>query len=240
VGDYAVLRDMDATDVGVLRDDDQDCLNELGQYLVSTDAWRRFAIWLLHKHFHPRPGEVFVERSVASPPQTHTTPIDRAAFSPTGLNATALRFDPDSSSAVGLIGMEFAGPADFGAAAPINDTDEAVLAGVADILQSRGKADRFGARVIRNQLGLSAQQLLLESCDKANRALHCEVIDRHTTPTGKTIETTWQWKPILIASGHSVIMACRNFCIMNCVDDGMGGHNSEHDTGGHVVSPSGG
>ncbi len=23
----------------------------LGEYLTSTDAWQRFAIWLLHKHF---------------------------------------------------------------------------------------------------------------------------------------------------------------------------------------------
>jgi hypothetical protein len=41
VEDYEVLRDMDATDVGDLRDDDRACLDELGQYLVATDAWPR-------------------------------------------------------------------------------------------------------------------------------------------------------------------------------------------------------
>ena len=38
VGDYVALPDMDATDVGVLSDDDRDCLDELGDYLVTTDA----------------------------------------------------------------------------------------------------------------------------------------------------------------------------------------------------------
>ena len=53
VEDYVALRDMDATDVGVLSEDDRACLDELGHYLVLTDAFERFAIWLLHKHFEP-------------------------------------------------------------------------------------------------------------------------------------------------------------------------------------------
>jgi hypothetical protein len=40
---------MDATNVGVLGEDDRACLKELGDYLATTDAWHRFAIWLLHK-----------------------------------------------------------------------------------------------------------------------------------------------------------------------------------------------
>ena len=80
VEDYATLHDMDATDVGVLGEDDRACLEELGQYLVATDAWQRFAIWLLHKHFEPAPGEVFVERAIATPRRTETTPKERSAF----------------------------------------------------------------------------------------------------------------------------------------------------------------
>ena len=150
VDDYAALRDMDATDVGVLSDDDRACLKELGKYLFATEAWQRFSIWLLHKHFEPDLGEVFVERSIASPPQTHTTPMDRAAFPPTGLHASAVRFDAAVGSGVGLIGMEFAELADFGPVTPISSADEAVLSGVAELLRSRGKVDRFGVRVIRN------------------------------------------------------------------------------------------
>ena len=56
VEDYAALRDMDATDVGELREDDRACLEQLGRYLVSTDAWQRFGIWLLHKAFRAGTG----------------------------------------------------------------------------------------------------------------------------------------------------------------------------------------
>ena len=75
VEDYAALPDMDGTDVDVLGEDDRACLEELGQYLAATDASQRFGIWLLHKHFQPAAGEVFVERAIRAPRKTETTPI---------------------------------------------------------------------------------------------------------------------------------------------------------------------
>src|SRR6516165_6854747 len=111
VEDYAALQDMDTTDVGVLGEDDRACLEELGQYLVAADAWQRFGIWLLHKHFEPAPGEVFVERAIREPRGTETTPVQRSAFAE--LSTTAIRFDNSVGSGVGVIGMEFAQPADF-------------------------------------------------------------------------------------------------------------------------------
>jgi hypothetical protein len=228
VDDYAALRDMDATDVGVLNPDDQDCLNELGQYLVSTDAWRRFAIWLLHKHFEPASGEVFVERAISSPPQTHTTPIQRAAFSAAGLNATSMRFDTDVTSGVGVIGMEFAGPADFGPTTPMSLADEAVLAGLAARLRAHAMSDRFGVRLIRNQLSLSDDQVLLETCDTTRRALHCEAIERPNIPT-KTVATTWQWKPASTTTCPTPTMDCSIQCEVSlCAYDDIG----------HLVVPS--
>jgi hypothetical protein len=207
-GDYAELADMDATDVGVLTEDDRDCLDDLAEYLVAADGWQRFQLWLLHKHFVPEPGEVFVERAITSPPQTHTTPIDRVAFSPTGLQATAVRFDTEVTSGVGLVGMEFAGPADFGPTSPIGPDDEAVLAGLAERLQSRGKMDRFGVRLIRNPLGLSDNQDLLETCDKTRRALHCTVIDSADVPSENTVETTWRVKAVSGENGPTATVWC--------------------------------
>ncbi|QUR68260.1 hypothetical protein [Mycobacterium spongiae] len=195
VDDYAELADMDASKVGVLTRDDKDCINELGDYLVNTHTWQRFAVWLLHRHFVPEPGEVFVERAIGRPPQTHTTLIDRAAFSPSGLRATAVRFDAEVSAGVGLVGMEFAGPADFGPAAPIGPDDEAVLAGLAQRLRAHDKIERFGVRLIRNQLGISEDQELMETCDKSRRALHCAVIDTADRPSGNAVETTWRVTP---------------------------------------------
>jgi hypothetical protein len=63
VADYQALPDMDATDVGTLGDDDRACLAEIGEYLVATKAWQRFAVWLLHKHFEPAEERV---RSIPS------------------------------------------------------------------------------------------------------------------------------------------------------------------------------
>jgi hypothetical protein len=48
VDDYSALHDMDGSDVGVLTEDDRACLDELGEYLVTTESWQRFAVWLLH------------------------------------------------------------------------------------------------------------------------------------------------------------------------------------------------
>jgi hypothetical protein len=216
VDDYAELADMDATDVGVLTEDDRDCLTELGQYLVDEGGWQRFALWLLHKHFVPEPGEVFVERAITSPPQTHTTLIDRAAFSSTGLHATAVRFD-DTAAGVGLVGMEFAGPADFGPISPLGPDDEAVLAGLADRLRARGKIDRFGVRLIRNQLGISDDQELMETCDKPRRSLHCALIDTADRPAENSVETTWRIKPVAVENGPSATTWCGGVhCYHSC------------------------
>ena len=161
VEDYEALRDMDATDVGELREDDRACLEELGQYLVTTDAWQRFGIWLLHKHFEPDPGEVFVERADSRAAEDRTAPVERSAFAEQGLNTTAIRFDDSVTSGVGVVGMEFAQPDDFGDASPLSDEDEAVLAGIAERLQAHDKIQRFGVRLIRNPLGLSERECFM-------------------------------------------------------------------------------
>ena len=95
IEDYVALRDMDATDAGMLSADDLACLDELGDYLVSTDAFQRFAIWLLHKHFEPASGEVFAESVITAPRGTKTTPVKRCFAQ--GLNATSMRFSTPRS-----------------------------------------------------------------------------------------------------------------------------------------------
>jgi hypothetical protein len=219
VEDYAMLRDMDATDVAVLDEADRACLDELGDYLVATDAWQRFAIWLLHKHFEPAAGEVFVESAIAAPRGTQTTLVERCDAP--GLHATSMRFDPEVSSGVGVIGMEFAVPADFGATSSVNDDDEAVLFGIADRLQAHGKTERFGVRLIRNPLELLENEILVETCDFANRTLHCSVGERDGG--GNAVETSWQWKPSLGKNGPTVHRSCMSSC-------------SQDSTGSHYIS----
>ncbi len=226
VEDYVALRDMDATDVGMLSEDDRACLDELGQYLVSTDAFRRFAIWLLHKHFEPAAGEVFVECVITAPRGTQTAPVKRCRAQ--GVTATSMRFDPDVSVGVGVIGMEFADPADFGSASSVSPDDEPVLAGLAERLRAHGKTERFGVRLIRNPLGLGENEVLVETCDIAQRTLHCSVGERDGDHAGTTIETSWLWEPSLSKTGPKV----NHRCMSSCSQDSAGNHYG----GGHTYT----
>jgi hypothetical protein len=211
VADYAALKDMDHTDVGVLDDSDRACLSEIGEYLVAAGAWPRLAMWLLHKHFEPTEGEVFVERAVPSRGATETTPMRRSAFAPDGLNASAIRFDADGGR--GLVGLEFAAPSDFGEVAPLGAGDEVVLAGIAELLQAHGKIDRFGVKLIRDPLGLAEGELLLETCDVATRLQLCEIGSRAALPADRSIiETTWRWRLVPGGSRPVVMQECTAGC----------------------------
>jgi hypothetical protein len=197
VGDYAALPDIGTTDAGVLRDDDRACLDEIGQFLVMHDAWQRFAIWLLHKHFDPAPGEVFVERVVTSRRRIDTAPLATSAVGPGRLTMTALRFDDPVGAGVNVIGMEFADPADAGSPAPVVDDDEEALIGIAERLRAHDKTDRFGVRLIHDPLGVSERELLLETADAAHRTVHFDIAGRDAIRPGDTVvETTWQWQPV--------------------------------------------
>ena len=222
VDDYVALRDMDATDVSVLTDDDRECLDDLGQYLVATDTWQRFGIWLLHKHFEPNHGEVFVESVVAGERRTRTAPVERA--SEPALNATAVRFDPAVRSGVAVIGMEFAAPATFGPVSPLSAEDESVLAGIAECLEKHGKSERFGVRLVRNPLSISGPELLLETSDDAHRSLRCDVSTREQVSANhKLIETNWQFRPERDEAGVKAVQACYATCLR-----GEENHNLEH------------
>lgn len=211
VTDYQQLRDMDGTDVRELHDDDRACLDDIGRYLVAADAWQRFGVWLLHKHFDPAPGEVFVERVMTESRRTETSPVKRSAHTGRGLQPTAVRFDQtedDGVSGVSVIGMEFAAPADFGSTMPLGPVDEAVLAGIADRLAGHGKTDRFGVRLLRDAVDVAEHEILMETCDRKGRTLHCDVSDR--SKATRTVETTWGWRPA--PDGMAAIQKCYFEC----------------------------
>jgi hypothetical protein len=209
VEDYATLPDMDRTDVAVLDEVDGACLDQIGQYLVSTDDWRRFAIWLLHKHFEPAAGEVFTERVITAPRGTRTTPVERSGHV---MHATSMRFDSDVKSGVGVIAMEFSDRADFGPTSSVSPDDEAVLAGISERLHAHGKTERFGVRLIRNPLGLGDNEVLLETCDITHRTLCCSVVERDDVRAVDAIETSWQWTPGPNKTSSRPIQKCASLC----------------------------
>ena len=210
VEDYAALPHMDTTDVGELREDDRACLEELGNYLVSTDAWQRFGIWLLHKHFEPVPGEIFVEYTKRAPRGTETAPVMRSEFAEDGLSTIAIRFDAVGSE-VEIVGMEFAQPDDFGDTEPLSDDDEDVLTGICEMLAAHDKVERFGVRLIRNPLELSEQEMLHETSDSSTRSLHCSVGERDSMLVDrKVIQTAWKWR---VGAGAEVMQDCTAGCV---------------------------
>jgi hypothetical protein len=139
-----------------------------------------------------------------------------------------MRFDPDVSSGVGVIGMEFADPTDFGSTSSVSPDDEAILTGLAQRLRAHGKTERFGVRLIRNPLGLLENEVLLETCDLARRTLHCSVGERDDVRAGTTIETSWEWEPNPSKTGRQV----KRRCMGQCSSDPYGGHY----TSGHVYT----
>ncbi|MFL6081999.1 MAG: hypothetical protein ACJ74F_02085 [Mycobacterium sp.] len=228
VQDYADLLDMDATDVGMLNEDDRGCLRELGEYLVTTESWQRFAVWLLHKHFDPHNGEIFVECATPESRGIETTLVEQSSSLAQGVSASGFRFDSEVDSNVSVIAMEFAASADFGPTSPLCPDDETVLAGIAERLRAYGKIDRFGVKLIRNPLGLSKRDLLVETCDTAHRTLRCDVIARDAVPGDRdVVETTWQWKVIQGGSQPVVMQNCNTACIA-----GVEGHDLRHGVSG--------
>jgi len=140
------------------------------------------------------------------------------------LRCLAIRFDEAVSGDVGVIGMEFAEPADFGDTCPLSEDDEAVLAGVAERLAAHGKVGRFGVRLIRNPLGLSEDELLHETCDSAHRMLQCTVGGRDALLDDATIvQTAWRWK---VVQGKTAPTVMRD-CTVTCTDAGEG-HDVAH------------
>ena len=215
---------MDATDVGVLTEDDRACLAELGAYLASTQAWQRFAVWLLHKHFEPADGEIFVEHATAQR-GLETTLVERSSLSPQQVSASGIRFDAHDDADVDVIALEFAEPGDFGPTTPLCSEDETVLAGIAERLRAHDKIDRFGVKLIRNPLALSEDELLLETCDSAIRTLYCDISTRDALPADLVvIETTWRFN-VVAGAGQPVVM---QECAAACVPAVAEGHDLRH------------
>ena len=88
------------------------------------------------------------------------------------------------------------------------------MAGIADRLRAHVKIDRFGVKVIRNPLGLSERDLLVEPCDTANRTLRRDVIARDAASADLTfIETRWRWRLGEGETQPEVMQECSAGCV---------------------------
>jgi hypothetical protein len=161
--DYADLPNIDASDVGILSQEDLACLNELGDYLLRSKANERFGATLLHSHFPVRDDETLIEE-VTSGAECITLRPSRSAAS--NLSAMNLCFEHGGVSAkeIRLIGLEFTSARSLCGVPPISDSDTDVLTGFGQILKRHGKSRRFGMRLLYDPLnlkGVSSSKLVI-------------------------------------------------------------------------------
>jgi hypothetical protein len=212
VEDYEQLLHIDAGDLGTLSNDDRECLREVGNFLAATDAWMRFALWLLHKHFEPQTTELLFERVIVDEKRTETSPVCRSSLTK-HISPVAIRFRDTSGPAPQVVGLEYADLHPWEPTARLDDQDEPVLAGIAHRLRAYEKLDRFGVRLIRNPLAMTPAELLLETCDSTTRTMHCHVASRTEVPTDvAAIETTWRWRLVRGTSRPVVMQDCTACC----------------------------
>lgn len=71
----------------------------------------------------------------------------------------------------------------------LDEMDEQCLAEIKTVIQKHGKEDRFGVTLLHRHFAMADDELLVEHCDVANRALvtrpqkESEVLDRNYRPT---------------------------------------------------------
>jgi hypothetical protein len=160
--DYAGLPDIDDPRTQNLTTDDIDCLDEIGDLLVGTQANERFGASLLHRHFPVLTNELFVEE-IDHEAQAVTLSPKSVVRDP--VYAINFRFTKHSGL-IGrpeLIGLEYIPEVALHKVEPVGEKDAEVLAGLHEILARREKLDRFGIRLIHNPLDLDDDWALLES-----------------------------------------------------------------------------
>ena len=231
--DYAALPNIDESNVGMLAEDDRDCLNELGDFIVKAEAHDRFGAVLLHSHFPVELKETFLEEV--------DTDAERVTLRPKrdvdhDVAATSICFadEPWRDGRLQMVGLEFASPPVLAGVSPIDQTDGPVLAHLAQVLARRGKSRRFGIKLLHDPLKLDGR-VLLETCDPVKRVLTCEITTCDDPGFKDAIPTIFRWQPAneLSEDGQIVSQSCVQFCksVQGCVRLGDGSHqgSSSHE-----------
>lgn len=228
--DYAVLPDIDTTDVGIITADDQACLDEVGSCLLAAKAHSRFGLTLLHSHFPVHDDEMLLEEVNTDERAITVRPV-RADHS--SVFATNVCHDDADQ----LVGLEFASYQTLAGVAPIGDSDSNVLTGIVDILRRRAKIKRFGIRLLHDPLGLDGN-VLLETSDLARRILSSRS-ETGSPALLQSIPTVFRWEEVRAGSGDglTVDQGCMQYCrtVSRCVQPVRGSHDRgrSHELTGH-------
>lgn len=237
--DYAMLRDMEGSDVGVLDASDRDCLDEIGALLVRRVAHHRLGIALLHRHFHVTDDEMLVETFNADDRRVEIRPFVHGAFHDDQIAPVTVRFTavPGDAGRLDLIGMEYLHQSEENRCEAFDASDAACLADIRRILARRDKLDRFGVRLIHNPVNWRDDEVLFEESDVAGRVLSFEVGARGDPRVRKSVETFWVWDAVTTSSGDLIAVThCPAKCKRFCQKTGLGHDPRGHDPQGHGPS----
>ncbi|SRR5579871_1957425 len=228
--DYAVLPDIDTTDLGIITADDQACLDEVGICLLAAKAHSRFGLTLLHSHFPVHDDEMLLEEVNTDERVITVRPV-RVDHS--SVFATNICHDDADQ----LVGLEFASYQTLAGVAPIGDSDSNVLTGIVDILRRRAKTKRFGIRLLHDPLELDGN-VLFETSDLARRILSSRS-ETDSSALLQSIPTVFRWEEVRAGSGDglTVDQECMQYCrtVSRCVQPVRGSHDRSrsHEPTGH-------
>lgn len=223
--DYAVLPDMDLTEVGALSDADRLCLDEFGACLVRAGAHERFGATLLHSHFTPDTGEIFIEEADLAAKLLRLRPTREASVDLAAVNV-CFEESPMDEDEIRLVGLEFASPAILGGVAPINAADGEVLAGLRNILVRHRKAGRFGLRLFHDPLQ-AGDAILVETYNPAKRLLTCTLAPPDDAAVARAVATVFRWtRAVRDDNDLAISQYCEQICnkIQVCGDGGGNSH----------------
>ncbi len=106
---------------------------------------------------------------------------------------------------------------DIDAVTPLDAADFACLAEVREVLSRHGRLDRFGVNLLHTHFPMSDDEVLVESCDDAARALTMTVQPKSALDTADIIPTSWR-----LTDGEALLG-----CYQACVAAG-GSHKRRH------------
>jgi hypothetical protein len=106
---------------------------------------------------------------------------------------------------------------DIDAVTPLDADDIKCLEDVRDILAKHGRLDRFGVTLLHSHFPIEDGEVLVESCDDAERTLTMKVLPKEVLAEPSITPTAWR-----LSSGEA-LLGCYNACVA-----ASGGHKRKH------------
>ena len=236
--DYAALPDIDTFGVEKVDARDRECLNDIGALLIARGVNDRFGISLLHSHFPLGADELMIQAANEDQRKITLLPTRRPSSGSAAHHAINFMFGAAlKRDALSLVGSEYVGAKMRLDVCLVSFADESALREIRNSLERHGRLRRFGVGWLHDPLGVRDVEILLETCGKIARTLHCHVAAREGVDIGKFVETAWSWESQASDVAPESMRLCRRQCTRVCLRAGNDGHQpGGHEPSGHEPS----